>query len=208
MREKLSKKLAKTALIIKNIPNKKNHIDFIAALLTIPVLVSVIILNYSNLQKTNTKTNLPSPTPAQVEKQIIITAPPNNPQVAAPNTQPTASPSATCIKQVGPVSIVYPTENQTVSDNPLCINISYSNSNYCSVVWSYRINGGTWSDYNSNSPCIYNLPNGNIKFDLRVQSTVAQDQQQTFTRNFVYNGQGTIATPSPTPTASSSANLQ
>ncbi len=203
MKEKLSKRLSKIVHIAKNAPNKKTHLDFIAALLTIPVLLSVIILNYNNLNNLQ-KSKITNPSPTAQEKQVIIVSPSQIPGA----TVNSPAPAPSCKKQIGPLSISYPSENQTVSDNPVCVNISYTDTSYCSVVWSYRINGGTWSDYNSNNPCLYNMPNGNIKFDLRVQSTVAQDQQQTFTRNFVYNGQGTIATPSPTPTASTSATTQ
>ncbi len=199
MKEKLSGKISKTIRVIKNAPNKKHHLDFIAALLTIPVLLSVIVLNYSNLNNLKKPIASTSPSPTQ---QVIIVSP-----STVPNSNNNATPSPACKKQIGPVSIAYPLENQTVSDNPVCVNITYSDTSYCSVVWSYRINGGTWSDYNSNNPCLYNIPNGNIRFELRVQSTVNQTTQ-TYTRNFVYNGQGTIATPSPTPTASASATTQ
>ena len=197
MKEKLLKAI-KTA---KKIPQKKHHLDFLAALLTIPVLLSVIFLNYNNLNNLQKKPASPSPTTQ--EKQIIIVSPSQVPN-AANNSIPVPS----CKKQIGPISIAYPSENQTVSDNPVCVNINYSDTSYCSVVWSYRINGGTWSDYNSNNPCLYNMPNGNVKFELRVQSTVAQNQQQTFTRNFVYSGQRVVPTPTPSsPISSSSANL-
>ena len=198
MKEKILKAI-KTA---KKIPQKKHHLDFLAALLTIPVLLSVIILNYNNLNNLQKAKNA-SPSPTAQEKQIIIVSPSQ-----IPNTVNNPTPISSCKKQIGPISITYPSDNQTVSDNPVCVNISYNDANYCSVVWSYRINGGAWSDYNSNNPCLYNIPNGNVKFELRVQSTVVQSQQQTLTRNFVYNGQGTVPTPTPSsPSSSSSANL-
>ena len=202
MKDKLKAKLSKTIDGIKKLPDKKHHLDFIAALLTIPVLLSVILLNYNNinnLQKSKTAT-VPAPTAsAPVEKQIIVVPGQGSQQQASP----AALLSSSCQKDIGPVSISYPSENQTVSDNPLCITINYDNQDYCSVVWSYRINGGSWSDFTSNNPCIYNLQNGNVKFDLRVQSTVIQ-KEIDLTRNFTYNG-AIIATPTP---ATSSASLQ
>ncbi len=198
MKEKLSRKVSRILTAIKKAPEKKTHLDFIAALLTIPVLLSVIILNYSNLNNLQKKTTVnASPTPAPTQ-QVIIVSPSQTPAQTDNNLPPIQS----CKEGIGPLSISYPAEGQTISDNPVCVNINYSDPSYCSVVWSYRINGGQWSDYNSNSPCLYNMPNGNIKFELRVQSTVAQNQTQTYTRNFVYNGQGTVATPSPTPSPS------
>lgn len=184
----MKEKIAKVIKAVKKAPQKKHHLDFLVAILTIPVLLSVIVLNYSNLQKNkNNQAPIPITTPA--EKIIIV------PQKT---TDTTPTPALTCIKNIGPVSISFPNEGQTISDNPLCINIKYENSSYCSVIWSYRINQGTWSDFNSNNPCIYNAPNGNIKFDLRVQSTVIQ-KELDLTRNFMYKS---------SPTASVSANTQ
>jgi hypothetical protein len=173
----------------------KNQLDFLAAMLTIPVLLSVILLNYNNLQSLKRTSTSPTPTPS-IEK-IIVTPQPRN-------TSPMPTPNPMCKKQVGPVEIASPEEGQTITDNPVCINISYTDTDYCSVVWSYRVNGGSWSDYNSNDICLYNMPNGNIKIELRVQSTVSQDQK-TVTRNFNYQGQGTIATPTPTQATSSAS---
>lgn len=200
MKEQLSKKISKFIRIIRNAPNKKHHLDFLAAVLTIPVLLTVIVLNFNSLQKLKTTTqSSPTPTPVQSGKQPSYTVIPSQ------QTNPTPTNSPSCIKTVGPIDVTYPKEGETVSDNPLCLIISYSNPNYCSVVWSYRINNGSWSDYTSNNPCIYNLPNGNVKFDLNVQSTVVQSQTTTLTRNFIYQGQ--TITPSPSPTGTMSASL-
>ena len=112
--------------------------------------------------------------------------------------------SAECIKDIGPIDIVYPKENQTVSEDPVCIEINYQQGNYCSVVWSYRLNGGKYSDYNDKAPCLYNLPAGNATFDMRVKS-VASAKELFITRNFkVENSGGGSPTPgqntSPGPT--------
>lgn len=179
----------------KKLTSKKHHLDFITAVLTIPVLLSVIILNYNNLQNLQkNKTNV-NPTPTQSEKIIVV---PQNQQNQDTTPNPT---SATCIKDIGPISISSPSEGETKTDNPICIIINYSNSSYCSVVWSYRINNGSWSNFSSNNPCIYNLPNGNVKFDLKVQSTVVQ-KETDLTRNFIYKGSNLSPTPSSTNSAS------
>lgn len=159
---------------------RKHHIDFIVAILSIPVLLTVIVTNVMNLQN-KSKTG-PTPTPG-VQKVII----------QAPTTAPAKAqivktiPVANCKKEVGPISISFPEERETVNENPVCITIKYEDPNYCSVVWSYRINNSAWSDYSSNSVCLYNLPKGNIKFDLRAQSTVSQDQK-SISRSFEYQG--------------------
>lgn len=174
---------------IKKLKIRKNHLDWIAGALSIPVLLTIIILNLNNLnsQKKNTTPSEPKP----IEKVIVV---PQNGDKSIP--QPTNS---SCRKDVGPIEITTPKEGETATENPVCINIKYSDSSYCSVIWSYRINGGSWSDYNSNSPCLYNLPKGDVKFELRIQSTVSQDQE-TLTRNFTYE-------PSPTPTSTPTATI-
>ena len=153
-----------------------------------PVLTLVIYTNVTNIQKNKES---PTPTPVQtVEKPIIIEKmidSGKNPEVI-----PTSSPN--CQKQIGPVSISFPSEGEVVKDNPVCIIIKYDDPKFCSVVWSYRINNGSWSEYNSNSVCLYDMPKGNVKFDLRVQSTASQDQT-TLTRNFEYEERQTQLPP-------------
>ncbi len=166
---------------------QKIHLDWLIGILSIPVLVTAIILNWTSLTHQN-KAVTPSASPSP---QVIIV-----PQNAS--NQPTSSPS--CQKTVGPISITSPQEGDSVSDNPVCITIQYSDATYCSVVWSYRINGGAWSDFGNSSPCLYNLPSGQVQFNLRVNSTVSSDQK-TLTRTFTYTGSPTAA-----PTASSSAH--
>lgn len=177
---------------LKKIPHGKSHIDFITAILSIPVLLSVIILNYNNLKQLKPSNALsPTPTPTQTEKIIIV------PQTGTPNAPSITS--AVCKKDIGPIEITSPKEGETITSNPVCINIKYDDTNYCSVVWSYRVNNGSWSDFTSNNPCIYNAPDGNIKFDLKIQSTVTQ-KEQTITKNFTYKNS--------TPQASGSATTQ
>lgn len=182
---------------LRGAPNRKHQLDFIAGLLSIPVLLSVIILNYSNIQNSKAS-GKKEPTPTPVEK-IIIVSKDNDKAEPTPKTD-TPTPSVTqtsCKKSVGPINISYPSEGATVKDNPVFVIIKYDDEAYCSVVWSYRINGGTWSDYNSNSVGLYNLPEGVVKFELRVQSTASPDQE-FLERNFKHDGSS----------ASSSGSLQ
>lgn len=181
---------------------KKMHLDYIAGLLSIPVLISAIIINWGNLSHRSAPV-VPTVSPSP---QVIIV--PQNSGNSSSQTLPTSSPI--CKKSIGPISITSPTEGETISDNPVCVSIDYSDPSYCSVVWSYRINGGSWSDFNNTSPCLYNLPNGTVTVNLRVNSTVSTNQA-TFTRSFIYNG-STALTPTgtpttiPTPVGSSSAH--
>ena len=45
--------IEKTKEIIKKLPEHKPKLDFLAAVLTVPVLITVLILNLSNLNKKN-----------------------------------------------------------------------------------------------------------------------------------------------------------
>ena len=160
--------LVKLRKKIQSIPDRKRYIDFIAALFAIPVMATVLIINVGNLQNKD-KGNTPSPESNTI---VIETTPQAN------STNQVATPQEACKKKVGPIEINAPQEGQTVYTNPVNILIRYDDSEYCSVVWSYRINGGQWSEYSSNSISIYNPPQGKITLDLRVQSIASQDQTE------------------------------
>ena len=171
---------------VKEFHTKKPHIEFFTALLTIPVLLTVIILNLNNL-KDEDKVETPK------NETIIITQ-------AAPNEKEVIVTTAACEPGIGDISIVNPEEGDDVSGNPVSVDIVYEPEGFCEVVWSYRINDGSWSSYDDRSIALYNLPSGEIKFDLRVKSVV-NTTQKTLTRNFRYSGGGSISvTPTPTNT--------
>src|SRR5581483_1925168 len=71
---------------------KKHHVEYLSALLSIPVLLTVIILNYSNIQGSKNKETAPTPAP---EKIIIQTTTQPVAKDSAP--QPTSS---MCKKEV------------------------------------------------------------------------------------------------------------
>ncbi len=173
----MDKFASRTRRFVKTFP-KKHHVEYITGILSVPVLLTAVALNFINLQNNTKKQQPASPTP--VERQIIVEVKPNE-----NDTGSKATPIPACKKEVGPISISSPREGQTLSSNPVCITINYDDENFCSVVWSYRINEGDWSEYNSNSPCLYGLPTGDVKFELRLQSTVSQDAE-TIERNFKY----------------------
>lgn len=165
-----------------SIPEGKRYIEVFTALLSVPVLLTVVYTNYLNLQDRNRQNSKP-------EEKIVVV---NGNQ--AQNTNPTPE---SCKKKIGPISIAYPSEGATIDEDPVNIIISYDKEEYCSVVWSYRVNNGAWSQYSSNSISLYNMTNGDKKLELRVQSTVT-DEQTILTRSFKYEG----ATPFSTPTDS------
>lgn len=194
MINKLQKFFKKIRASFIKITSRKHFLDFFIAMISIPVLVTALITNISNLQAKNGKTAETTTT----QKEVIIREVPSNNPPATNQVVATVTPIESCKKEIGPISISSPEENEEITDNPVCITIKHDNQNYCTVVWSYRINGGSWSEYSNNSVCLYNVPNGKVKFDLRVQSTVSDDQE-SLTRNFTYKKEST---------ATSSANLQ
>lgn len=163
---------------------KKHHIEFITALLSIPVLLTVFALNWNNLN-TNKDTDK--------KPEIIISLPPQK-------NDPTQIPTkAQCKAGIGATTISSPQEGETTSDNPVDVIITYNPGDYCAAVWSYRINSGAWSDYDDKSIAIYNPPSGNIQLEVRVKSIV-NGQQKTLTRNFTYKSSSPTLTPTATPT--------
>lgn len=168
---------------VKEIHTKKPHIEFFTALLTVPVLLTVIILNLNNLKGANSTKETP-----KSETIVITQGPPEE------KTKEIIINKEACKAGVGDVSIVSPDESENVSDNPVAVDISYDENIYCQVIWSYRVNGGTWSSYDDRSVALYNLSNGDVKLEVRIKSTV-NNEIKSLTRRFTYSG-----STSPTPT--------
>lgn len=179
--------------IVKRLPDVKPHLDLVAAGLTIPVLITAVLLNFGSLQSKFTGT-IPTPTPQpQQTKTTPVILPQTQTIVITSAPQPTNTTS--CQPGIGNMSISSPAEGQTVTSNPVCITMNYQANNYCSVVWAYRVNDGPLSDYGNDSVCLYNLPSGQTTFELDVKSLV-NNSMETLTRTFTVAG----ATPTPTPT--------
>lgn len=173
----------------RGLPDKKRYVEFVTALLTIPVLITILVLNLGSLKKEEKKEML------QSVKITVIPIEKEKP--ATPATTGTAQ----CKREVGPVEISTPKEEETVTQEPVCFTVSYKDDRYCSVVWSYRIDNGSSSDFSDKSVCLYNVTPGEHKFELRVKSVVSNDEVN-LVRNFVFktrNPTPTI-TPSVTPT--------
>jgi len=191
-----------------NLTDKKKYIEFISATLSVPVLITVILINLSNLNKKD-QTSVPTEDKGQsitvVPVEIVREVPAGSPtQEASPSASPTILPTtAMCKRDIGPISITSPDEDDTVTDNPVSIVINYEAGDYCAVVWSYRINDGPWSPYDDKSIALYNLPNGGQKFELKIKS-ITGGNEKTLIRNFTYEG----AASTPAPSASPSGTLQ
>lgn len=193
----MKRKLQKVLASVKKAPDRKHYLEFITAALSIPVLLTVILVNINNLNASK-KEATPTPVVTTTQPREIIIREGGNSVVE----KPTSTPSEVCKKEVGPISITSPKEGSTVTDNPVNFIIKH-NDDYCTSVWSYRINNGSWSEYSANTPSVYNLPNGAVRFQLRAQSTVSNDQD-SLELNFTYAGSPVTVTPTqtvtPTPT--------
>lgn len=202
--------LEKLIASFRDLPDKKKYIEVITATLSIPVLLSVIYMNYINIQE---KRSVPEVTDTVVEEPkdttpTIITIirdrePTDVPSGTDITPTPTTSTKDECIKDIGPIDILTPEENSSVSGNPLDIDIRYDQGDYCSVVWSYRINSGQWSEYSDNDIVIYNMSSGKKTLELRVKS-LASNQNKTLTRVFTYQNTDEVPTPTSTITPTTS----
>ncbi|MDA1316845.1 MAG: hypothetical protein O3B87_02355 [bacterium] len=184
----------------KDLPKKKKYIEVITASLSIPVLLSVVLVNYLSIQDKRSDT---TPTPTQTAGQTVITVvrdpDPTSPSPTASQGQITQTPTNTkeCTREIGPIAILSPQEGSIVNSNPLTIDVDYNQGEYCSVVWRYRINGASWSDFGDDDIVIYNLPSGQKSIELEVKSIVA-NVSKTVTRTFSYTNIQEVPTATPT----------
>lgn len=187
----------------RRLPEKKHHVEFITAVLSVPVMLTVIILNLNNLNQQK-NANQKQTSEKIVPIQVVITGEKQNLPTEIPTVTagiPSATPPS-CIKEVGMVSITSPRENEVVTKDPVCITVAMQ-SGYCGVNWSYNLDNGDWSDYTNKNICLYNLENGNRTFQLKIRSTASSDEV-TLQRSFIYQGNNA---PTTDPKATSSANL-
>jgi len=175
---------------LERLYEKKPIVEFIVAILSVPSIILLLLLNLKAL--TNSSGAKITPTPSMANT-VTGSSPNFFARPVIREAKPTLAPDATqapCTQGLGPVSISSPNEGDVVMTNPVNVSIFYDDSKYCSAVWSYSVNGSSWSDYDNNSFALYNLPNGPIAFQLRVKSLTNLDST-TLTRNFTYEGQST-----------------
>lgn len=190
----------KARLWYRALPDKKRYLEFVTAFLSIPVLITVLISNVSSLQNTK-KSETAAPTAAPVPVTIVMQ--PTTPEQArtittpVPTNTPTSTPQA-CTPGIGSIELTYPTEGSVISRDPVCVELTRKNTNYCSVTWSYRINNGAWSDYTDKQICMYGLSSGSKLLDVRVKSALTGDEI-ILERSFTVAG----ITPTPTPATQS-----
>jgi len=189
--EEIRKFLRRTLRGIRQAPHKKHYIEFVTALLSIPVLLTVIILNLNTL-----KAKDEAPKQTNDTRPIIVTVPVEKESTKEPTPLPT---QGVCKKEIGPVSISSPEEGELVTDIPVTLSLSQDDDTYCSIVWSYRVNDGKWSDYDDKTVALYNPPKGEVNIEVRVKSTVSKEEKR-LTRTFTYQPDEATPTDIPTPT--------
>jgi hypothetical protein len=184
-----------------SLPDKKRYIELFTAILSVPMILTAILVNMSTINKS--KESSTGATPTSTPIQIVVENPAsgsgnmNPPKI---NITPTPTPTkAECKKDIGEIEILSPQEGEIITTNNMCINIS-TDSNYCPVTWSYKLDDNNWSDYNNNDICLYNLTAGKKDLQIKVKSTVI-DKTITLERTFTYQNS---TTPTPTPTNPSS----
>lgn len=96
----------------KNLPDKKKYVELITALLSVPVMVTVILINLNNLQQnkeSSTKNNTATPV------QIIITGggPQNKPEDRPPTIDLSVTPSVTLTPTITPIPTITPQPTTT-----------------------------------------------------------------------------------------------
>jgi len=187
----------------KKLPDRKPWIDLATAVLTIPVLVTVIIINISNLKKDGNAndTNKTSLTPTIIEKVVNQYLIPSAAEtLISDNTDEHSlvddreSPTPVCNLDPAPYEIIFPKEGENVYVDPVCISLNKLGENFCTTQWAYRINNSSWSTYTNDPICLYNMAGGAVTLDIRTKSTVS-GREKTYTRKFIY---GNPVTPSQT----------
>ncbi len=179
------------------LPRKKHYLEFLAVVLSIPMFLTIILVNYNNLKSSKENEQIPS---TNILERIIEKPATSNSNETPDNQSDKLSlTDAPCIEEVGPVDISSPEEGEKITESPVFVEIDEGGKDYCASVWSYRINKGKWSSYDDRSVALYDLPSGDVILDLRVKSTVT-GEQITLTRKFSYNPAGSDIQPSPKPT--------
>lgn len=186
------------------LPEKKKWVDMVTAVLTIPVLITVIAGNLGSLKKNEKPPTVSAQSPQPTVEKIIIrenTLPggkqdEDNIGVNRNIEEPT--PTVSCNETLQNYEITYPIENEKISVDPVCVKLTQTEQgNFCSVVRAYRVNNSGWTTYNNDPICLYNMASGPVKLEVRTKSS-ATGQEKTYTRNFSYQNESIPAQATPT----------
>lgn len=188
----------------RQLPDKKKYVEFVSAILSVPVLVTVILINMNNLTHKDTAKSTDKLTPSYIpsvtviREEKLVTPTPGKTTPTPDSITPVA-----CQKAVGPVVIASPQENQVISDDYVSIDISAQTPGFCPVEWSYSLDGATWSNYSNKNISLYNLNTGNHQINIKVKSTESNDEI-TLRRTFYYDNPHVTLEPTQSATDSAS----
>ena len=185
------------------LPDKKKYFELATAVLSVPMIVTVIIVNLNSINRSKQTTTVTS-APIQVVVETPASGsgninPPKDDKQSkiTPTATPTITPTNVACKQgVGEVEISSPQEDEVITSDNVCIIIS-TDSDYCGVTWSYKLDNGDWSSFSDQNICLYNLSAGKKNLQVKIKSNVV-DKTVTLARDFTYK---TAITPTVTPTA-------
>lgn len=182
--QKFFKKIQKWYVTL---PDKKRYFELFAAILSIPMILTVILVNMNTINKSKDSSTTPTSIPIQVVVENPASGSGNINNPPKTNLTPTSIPTKVeCKKDIGEIKILSPQEGEIITTGNMCINISTDN-NFCPVTWSYKLDDGNWSDYSNNNICLYNLTSGKKELQIKVKSTVV-DKTITLQRTFTYQG--------------------
>lgn len=187
-----------------SLPDRKRHIELLTATLSIPMMITVILVNFYSIKNKQINT---TPTPTSAPIQVIVENPISTSSSETSNPPKTTTPTSTiaptkieCKKDIGVIEILSPQEGEIITSDNVCITIS-TDSKYCPVTWSYKLDDSNWSDFNNNDICLYNLTTGKKDLQIKIKSSVI-DKTITLERTFTYQSSNTpTTTPTPSPTA-------
>lgn len=203
--------LQKIKKYYQELPEHKKYFELVTAFLSIPVLLSVFLINVNNL---NRKTEASQPPQVEKSRENSVTVIPV--EIARDREEPYSSLSitpsgevstapSTCKKLIGPVEIRSPREGERIVQSPVSVIVDYEIGEYCAVVWSYRLDSGKWSEFDDKSIALYDVTPGEKLLTLRVKS-IASSDEVLLERRFTYDPEDSSSL-SPSPTATESASL-
>lgn len=183
-----------------NLPDNKKWIDLVTAVLTIPVLVTVIASNLGYIKKDEKPEVSAQNLQPTIERIIIKEEGSSTPLLkeaeADEKEVAVQSPAVSCDVNLPEFEIIAPNENEKISADPVCLTIRQKTlGNYCSVLWAYKTNNGSWSTFTNEPICLYNSAQGDIKIEIKIKSH--NGTETTLSRNFI------IEKNSPSPTVMS-----
>ncbi len=189
------KTLAKLKGSYQSLPEKKKYLELLTAALSIPIMFSVLIMNFDALRAKKAASQPSTPPsisqPVVQEKIIVVPVPATDSSKTATAPKPESSVSSTpqapiCIKEVGPVEITSPKEGEVLTSDPVTISVRQLKDGFCGISWSYKMDGKPWSAYSTDSVGLYNILPGGKKLEIRIRS-IASSDEVTLERSFSYS---------------------